>query len=152
MKSIRINNDTYFMGIAQAVSKRSTCLRRQIGAVIVSGGSSPFILATGYNGAPRGMEHCLDAGCLRDAQNIKSGEQQQICRAVHAEQNSIIQAASHGANLDGAIMYCTVYPCIICAKMIINTGIKKVVYLELYTDKLAEVMFNAVQMSVERVQ
>jgi dCMP deaminase len=149
---MRISNDEYFMGIAQAVAKRSTCRRRQIGAVIVSGGPSPFILATGYNGAPRGMEHCLDKGCLRDEKNIPSGEQQQICRAVHAEQNSIIQAASHGANLDGAIMYCSVYPCIICAKMIINTGIRKVVYSELYTDRLAEGMFKKVRMGITKVE
>jgi dCMP deaminase len=127
--------EEYFMSIAQLVAKRSTCLRRQVGAVIVKNNN---ILATGYNGTPSGISHCADVGCLRDQLKIPSGERHELCRGLHAEQNVIIQAAKHGVNIDGAVLYCTNSPCIICSKMIINAGIREIVYLDGYPDILAK--------------
>jgi dCMP deaminase len=124
--------DTYFMEIAKVVAKRSTCLRQNVGAVIVK---DKRILSTGYNGAPTGLEHCLDIGCLREELNIASGERHELCRAVHAEQNAIIQAAVHGVSIEGAVLYTTHQPCIMCAKMIINAKIKKVIYGKEYPDE-----------------
>jgi dCMP deaminase len=124
--------DEYFMEIAQVVSKRSTCLRIHVGAVIVKNGQ---IISTGYNGAPHGFEHCLDIGCIREKQNIAHGTRHELCRAVHAEQNAIIQAAIHGASIENATLYCTHQPCILCTKMLINGMIKRVVYLNEYPDK-----------------
>lgn len=123
--------DEYFMEIAEVVAKRSTCLRNKVGAVIVR---DKRILSTGYNGAPRDMEHCLEIGCIRDQQNIASGTRHELCRAVHAEQNAIIQSALHGVSVEGATLYCTHQPCILCAKMIINSKIKRVVYSNKYPD------------------
>jgi dCMP deaminase len=123
--------DEYFMEIAEVVAKRSTCLRNNVGAVIVR---DKRILSTGYNGAPRDMEHCLEIGCIRDQQNIASGTRHELCRAVHAEQNAIIQSALHGVGVEGATLYCTHQPCILCAKMIINSKIKRVVYSNKYPD------------------
>lgn len=128
--------DEYFMQIAQLVSTRSTCVRRQIGAVIVS--LDNRILTTGYNGAPKGHKHCLDVGCLRNELNIPSGTKQEICRAVHAEQNAITQASFHGISICGSIMFTTTFPCSICAKMIINAGVAVVKYKSEYTDPLAQ--------------
>lgn len=144
---MRPNKDEYFMGIADAVAKRATCIRHQIGAVIVSKGR---VVSTGYNGPPKGFPHCSDIGCLRNERNIPSGEQQQICRAVHAEQNAIIQAAAHGAELDGATIYVGFYPCIICTKMIINAGIARAVYRKRYPNELGDEMFKMA--GVELVQ
>ncbi len=124
--------DEYFMEIAKVVAKRSTCLRQKVGAVIVK---DKRILATGYNGAPSGLPHCLDIGCLREQLNVPSGERQELCRGVHAEQNAIIQAAKFGISVEGATLYTTHCPCITCAKIIINAGIKKVVYGREYADK-----------------
>ncbi|MDF2957426.1 MAG: Deoxycytidylate deaminase [Candidatus Alkanophagales archaeon MCA70_species_1] len=124
----RISVDEYFMEIAKVVAKRSTCLRRQIGAVIVK---NKIIVSTGYNGAPRGLPHCLDIGCLRDELGIASGERQEVCRGVHAEQNALIQA---GRSAEGATLYVNAYPCKICAKLIINAGIKRVVVSGEYSD------------------
>jgi len=124
--------DEYFMEIAQVVSKRSTCLRRKVGAVVVK---DKRILTTGYNGAPSGLPHCLDVGCLREQLNVPSGERQELCRGVHAEQNAIVQAALHGICLAGGTLYTTHQPCITCAKIIINAGIKRVVYGKEYPDK-----------------
>ena len=126
--------DEYFLEMAKLVSKRSTCLRRQVGAVIVK---DKRILATGYNGAPSGLEHCLDIGCLRDKLNVPSGQRHELCRALHAEQNAIIQAAVHGTPLKGSILYLTNQPCIICAKMVINAGIKEIVIIGDYPDEMA---------------
>jgi dCMP deaminase len=126
--------DEYFMGIADLVSKRSTCLRRNVGAVIVK---DRRLLATGYNGAPSGLHHCLDVGCLREQLGIPSGERHELCRGLHAEQNAIIQAALHGVSVNGSSLYCTNHPCIICAKMIINAGIVTVVVKSDYGDKMA---------------
>jgi dCMP deaminase len=126
--------DEYFMDIADLVSKRSTCLRRSVGAVIVK---DRRLLATGYNGAPSGLQHCLDAGCLREQLGVPSGERHELCRGLHAEQNAIIQAALHGVSVNGSSLYCTNHPCIIFAKMIINAGIVMVVVKADYRDKLA---------------
>jgi len=124
--------DEYFMELAKVVAKRSTCLRQKVGAIIVK---DKRILATGYNGAPSGMDHCLDIGCLREKLKVPSGERQELCRGLHAEQNAIIQAARFGICIEGSILYTTHCPCITCAKMIINAGIKKVVYGKEYADK-----------------
>ncbi len=124
--------DEYFMEIASVVAKRSTCLRQHVGAVIVK---DKRILATGYNGAPSGLPHCYDVGCLRDEMSVPSGERQELCRGVHAEQNAIIQAAKFGISVDGGTLYSTHCPCITCAKIIINAGIKRVVYGKEYADK-----------------
>jgi dCMP deaminase len=124
--------DEYFMEVAQVVSKRSTCLRRNIGAIIVK---DKRILATGYNGAPSGLPHCSEVGCLRSELGVPSGERHEICRALHAEQNAIIQAAKYGISVDGATVYTTTEPCSLCAKMLINAGIKRVVYIDSYPDE-----------------
>jgi len=131
--------EEYFMDIAYLVAKRSTCLRRQVGAVVVK---NKNILATGYNGAPRGITHCEVAGCIREKLNVPSGERHELCRGLHAEQNAIIQAAYHGTSIAGADLYCTNRPCIICSKMIINAGIEKVYYQDGYSDPLAEEMVS----------
>lgn len=120
------------MEIANLVKTRSTCLRRQVGAVVAK---DKNILATGYNGAPSGVSHCQVTGCLRDQLKIPSGENHELCRGIHAEQNAIIQAAKHGTAINGATLYCTVLPCFICAKMIINAGIVRIVVESLYSDK-----------------
>lgn len=133
----RISWPEYFMGIANHVRQRSTCLRRKVGAVAVK---DKRILATGYNGAPAGMAHCLEAGCLRQNLDIPSGQRHEICRGLHAEQNVIIQAAVHGSNIAGADIYCTNHPCVLCAKMLINCGIHKFYYAESYPDDLAAAM------------
>jgi dCMP deaminase len=127
--------EEYFMDITRFVSKRSTCLRRQVGALLVK---DKKILATGYNGAPSRLEHCLDIGCLRQKRGVPSGERHELCRGLHAEQNAIIQAAYHGVEIQGATLYSTSHPCIICSKMIINAGIQRVVYQEGYADALAK--------------
>lgn len=131
--------DEYFMSIVDLVSKRSTCIRRSVGAAIVK---DKNILATGYNGAPRGMPHCLDIGCLREELNVPTGEKHELCRGLHAEQNAIIQAAYHGVSIKGATLYCTTLPCTICTKMIINAGIVRVVYKEGYADYLSTQMLT----------
>ena len=131
--------DEYFMDFAVLTARRSTCLRRQVGAVIVQ---DKHIIATGYNGAPRGIEHCgeREGGCLREQLGIASGEKHELCRALHAEQNAIIQAACMGSSIEGGTLYCTTQPCVICTKMIINAGIKRVVIKESYPDALAQEM------------
>ncbi len=139
--------DEYFMEIAGIVAKRSTCLRNQVGAVIVK---DKRILSTGYNGAPRNLEHCLDIGCLRQEQGIPSGERHELCRGLHAEQNAIIQAAYHGVGIQGATLYCTNHPCIICSKMIINAGINRIVYEEGYADVLAAKMLKESGIDIEK--
>lgn len=133
--------DEYFMGIAELVARRSTCLRRRVGAVIVK---DKRILTTGYNGAPRGITHCEKAGCLRGKMGIASGERHELCRGVHAEQNAIIQAANFGVNIEGATIYTTHQPCFICTKMLINAQVKKIIYKEAYPDRLAIKMLKEV--------
>ena len=131
--------EEYFMDIASLVSKRSTCLRRAVGALIIK---DKRILSTGYNGAPSGIRHCGEIGCLRETMNIASGERHELCRGIHAEQNAIIQAAYHGVQIQGAVLYCTNLPCSICTKMIINAGIKKIYYCEGYADELSKDMLS----------
>jgi dCMP deaminase len=125
--------DEYFMRIANEVATRTTCRRRAVGAVLVK---DKRILSTGYNGVPTGIEHCLVRGCLREQMGIPSGKQHELCRGLHAEQNAIIQAARYGINISGATCYCTTQPCIICAKMLINSGISEIVYAQPYPDEL----------------
>ncbi|MCK4235040.1 cytidine/deoxycytidylate deaminase family protein [candidate division WOR-3 bacterium] len=128
--------DEYFMEITDLVATRATCLRRKVGAILVK---DRRILATGYNGPPKGVPHCDElGGCLREKLNIPSGERMELSRAVHAEQNAIIQAAIMGTNIDGATLYVTNHPCFICAKMLINVGVKKIIYKEGYPDEYAE--------------
>ena len=129
---MRPSLDDYFMEIAKVVASRSTCLRQKVGAVIVK---DKRILTTGYNGAPTGMPHCLDIGCLRETLKVPSGERHELCRGVHAEQNAIIQAAYHGVSIKDSTLYTTHQPCIMCAKMIINAGIRRVVYGRKYADE-----------------
>ncbi len=131
--------DEYFMSIAELVAKRSTCLRRHVGAVIVK---DKRILTTGYNGAPSGVAHCEDVGCLRETLNVPAGERHEICRGIHAEQNAIIQAATFGVNISGGTIYTTHQPCFICTKMLINVHISKIIYKDAYPDKLAIDMLN----------
>ena len=131
--------DQYFMDIVELVSRRSTCLRRKVGAILVR---DKRILATGYNGPPAGIAHCSETGCLRDKLKVPSGERHELCRGLHAEQNAIIQAALYGVSTKGSTLYCTTHPCIICAKMIINSGIESFVYRESYRDALAVQMLN----------
>ena len=147
-KTDRPNWDEYFMNIAELVSKRSTCLRRGVGAVLVR---DRRMLATGYNGAPSGMRHCLDIGCLREQMNVPSGERHELCRGLHAEQNAIIQAALHGVSINGATLYCTNHPCVICAKMIINAGIIRVVARESYQDNLSVEMLKEAGIGVSQL-
>ncbi|MDR3237138.1 MAG: cytidine/deoxycytidylate deaminase family protein [Spirochaetia bacterium] len=129
--------DDYFMTIAKDVATRSTCLRRNVGAVIVKG---KRILATGYNGPPSGISHCTPETCLRTKLNVPSGERHELCRGLHAEQNAIIQAASHGVQINGAVIYVTHSPCSICTKMLINSGIKTFITQSQYDDPLAKEM------------
>jgi len=138
--------DEYFMEITHLVARRSTCLRRQVGALLVK---DKNILATGYNGAPSGVAHCLDVGCLREKLRIPSGERHELCRGLHAEQNAIIQAAKHGTNIENATLYCTTMPCIICSKMIINAGVRRIVFAEGYPDRLAAEMIEESGVVVE---
>lgn len=135
----------YFMDIAILVAKRSTCLRRSVGAIIVK---DKRVLSTGYNGAPSGVRHCAEVGCLRENLNIESGKMHELCRGIHAEQNAIIQAAYHGVSLKGASLFCTNLPCSICAKMIINAGIKKIYYHSGYADELSEDMLQEAEIEL----
>ncbi|MHB1043516.1 MAG: deoxycytidylate deaminase [Eubacteriales bacterium] len=141
--------DKYFMDITTVVSGRSTCLRRRVGALIVK---DRRILASGYNGAPGGLRHCLDIGCLREQQGIPSGERHELCRGLHAEQNALIQAAVYGIAISGAVFYVTHQPCVLCAKMLINAGVKKVVYAGGYPDPLALSMFEEAGVELVRFE
>lgn len=127
----------YFMDITYMVAERSTCTRRKVGAIAVK---DKRILATGYNGAPANVSHCLDVGCLREQLGVPSGQRHEICRGLHAEQNVIIQAAIHGVSLSGSEIYCTTKPCLICTKMLLNCGVTAVYYTEGYDDDLADGM------------
>jgi dCMP deaminase len=127
--------DEYFMSITRLVSSRSTCTRRVVGSIIVK---DKRILSTGYNGVPSGLPHCAETGCLRAQRKVPSGQNAELCRGLHAEQNAIIQAAFHGVSINGSILYCTNQPCSICIKMVINAGIVEVVYEDGYPDPLAD--------------
>lgn len=138
--------DEYFMEMAEVAQKRSTCLRRRVGAVIVQ---DRRIMATGYNGVPAGIVHCEERGCLREQLKVPSGQRHELCRGLHAEQNAIIQAAYLGQSISGGTLYCTHQPCVICAKMIINAGIQRIVVKEGYPDELAREMFREAGLTVE---
>jgi dCMP deaminase len=127
----RPDSDGYFLKIASVVAERSTCRRHHVGAVAVR---NKHILATGYNGAPSGLKDCLELGCLRDERGIPSGERQELCRGIHAEQNVIIQASLHGVSLEGSIIYATHTPCVLCAKMLVNAKIKRYISFGRYND------------------
>ena len=133
-RNSRPNWDEYFLSIARLVSKRSTCLRRKVGAVLVK---DKRILATGYNGAPSNITHCEERGCLREKLKVPSGERHELCYGLHAEQNALLQAALHGVSVEGGKIYATNQPCIICVKMLINAGIKEVIVAGHYPDKMA---------------
>ena len=147
MNDNRPSWDAYFMQLARLVSTRSTCMRRKVGAILVK---EKQIISSGYNGAPRGLPHCLEVGCLREQLGIPSGERQEICRATHAEANAIIQAAFHGVSTAGATLYCTTAPCTICAKMLINAGIKRIVYEDGYPDELGMDMLQQADINVQK--
>ena len=138
--------DQYFMNIARLASTRSTCLRRQVGAVIVK---DKKILATGYNGAPSGLKHCLDIGCLREKLGIPSGERHELCRATHAEQNAIVQAATFGISIKDSIIYSTAHPCILCSKLLINAGIKRIIIEDSYPDEMSRRMLKEAGVVIE---
>jgi Deoxycytidylate deaminase len=144
-KDVRPQWDEYFLDIAQLVAKRSTCLRRTVGAVVVK---DKRILTTGYNGAPSGLAHCVTTGCLREQLRVPSGERHELCRALHAEMNALLQAAQYGISVKDGVIYCTNQPCIICAKMIINAGIKRVVVLEHYPDAFAQKILKEANIEV----
>lgn len=134
-EGIRPSWDEYFMEITKVVAARSTCLRRQIGAVIVK---DRRLLSTGYNGAPSGLAHCDEIGCIRTDKQVPSGERHELCRGLHAEQSAVVQAAMYGVSIKGATIYSTHQPCSSCTKIIINAGITRIVYQYSYPDKLAE--------------
>lgn len=129
----------YFMRIAHLVAQRSTCTRRAVGAIAVRG---KRILSTGYNGVPTNIAHCEEVGCIRDQLNIPSGERHELCRGLHAEQNVIIQAATHSLDLKGCDIYCTTKPCILCTKMLINCEVRNIYFAENYPDELSEQMLQ----------
>ncbi len=140
--------DAYFMSIAAVVSTRSTCLRRKVGAVIVK---DRRIISTGYNGAPRGVPHCSETGCLREKLGIPSGERHEICRGSHAEVNAIAQAAAVGASTSGGALYCTHEPCSFCTKAVINAGLVKIVFVLPYPDELARMLRDEAGMETVRL-
>ncbi|MBU1992367.1 dCMP deaminase family protein [Patescibacteria group bacterium] len=125
-----------FMELAYTWAKRSTCLRRKVGAVIAKDKQQ---LTAGYNGAPRGVPHCAElGGCLRAKLSVPSGQRHELCRGTHAEQNAITQAAKFGIGIEGGTLYCNASPCVICLKMIINAGIEEVYFDEEYDDELSK--------------
>lgn len=141
--------DEYFVKLAFEVSKRSTCLRRPVGAIIVK---DRRILATGYNGVPSGLRHCEETGCLRSQLDVPSGQRHEICRGLHAEQNAIIQAARYGIDIDGSSIYVTTEPCSVCAKMLINAGIKEIVYASPYPDPLSKELLSETDILIRSVE
>lgn len=145
--STRPNWDEYFMQIAFLVAQRSTCLRRQVGAVLVS---NRRLLATGYNGAPQGLAHCAEVGCLRERMGIPSGERQELCRGLHAEQNAIIQAAVYGVALHDVTCYCTIQPCLTCAKMLVNANVRRIVFAGDYPDPIAREILEEAGVRLDR--
>jgi len=145
----RLSIDEYFLKVASVVAERSTCLRHHIGAIAVR---NKHILTTGYNGAAAGLKDCLELGCLRDQQNIASGTRHEICRAIHAEQNVIIQSSLHGISLEGATIYCTHTPCIICAKMLVNAKIKRYVTFSKYSDDDFLALFNEAGIKLDIIE
>ena len=149
MEQNRPGWDEYFMEMAELARKRTTCIRRGVGAVIVKDNR---VMATGYNGVPRGIKHCSEVGCLREQMGVPSGKMHELCRGLHAEQNAIIQAACLGQSIEGATLDCTTQPCIICTKMIINAGIKRVVIKESYPDELAQKMAEEAGLKIDVIE
>ncbi len=147
LENNRPSYDEYFMEMAHIVSKRSTCLRRKVGAILVK---DKHILSTGYNGAPKGLNHCIDVGCIRKDMSVKSGERHELCRGLHAEQNAIIQAAVFGVSISGSTLYCTNTPCVVCVKMLINAGVKEIIYSGDYPDELAKKMLGESSIKIKR--
>jgi dCMP deaminase len=143
----RPDNDTYFMRMADLVATRSTCLRRQVGAVVVK---EKRVLTTGYNGAPKGLKHCAEVGCVRLQNNIESGTRHELCRGVHAEQNAVIQAAYFGVSIKDATIYTTNFPCSVCTKILVNAGIAEVVYKDDYIDPLSKEIMAESKVLVRR--
>ena len=143
----RPSYDEYFMEMAHVVAKRSTCIRRRVGAILVK---DKHILSTGYNGAPKGLNHCEDVGCIRQQLSVKSGERHELCRGLHAEQNAIIQAAVFGISISGSTLYCTNTPCVVCVKMLINAGVKEIIYSGNYPDDLAKKMLGESSIKIKR--
>lgn len=144
----RPNWQEYFLEVAKLVSSRSTCLRRKVGAVLVK---DKRILATGYNGAPSGLPHCDITGCLREKLHVPSGERHELCRGLHAEQNVLLQAASYGVSVKESVLYITNSPCSICAKMIINAGIKEIICRNNYPDKMAQRFLKTAKIKLKKV-
>jgi dCMP deaminase len=144
----RPSYDEYFMEMAHVVSKRSTCIRRKVGAILVK---DKHILSTGYNGAPKGLKHCSEEGCIRKKKNIPSGERHELCRGLHAEQNAIIQAAVFGVSIKESTLYCTNTPCVVCVKMLINAGVIKINYSGDYPDDLAKKMLNESNIKIKNL-
>lgn len=149
MSEARPSWDEYFLRLTDLVASRSTCRRRKVGAILVR---DKRVLATGYNGAPQGLPHCLDVGCLREEEGIPSGERHELCRGIHAEQNVIIQAARYGVSIIGATLYCTNQPCVICTKMLINAGITAIYYRDGYPDRLSAEMLALAGVSTAKVE
>lgn len=149
MADTRPSWDEYFMDITRRVATRSTCLRRAVGTILVH---DKRIIASGYNGGPSGLAHCLDIGCLREKLGIPSGQQHELCRGIHAEQNAIIQAARYGVSIEGSVLYCTTQPCTQCTKMLINAGITEIVYAEGYPDDLARELLEESGIIVRRFE
>jgi dCMP deaminase len=140
----------YFTNIARLTAERSTCLRRKVGAVIVK---DKQIISTGYNGAPKGIPHCDEiGGCIREKRGVPAGERHELCRAIHAEQNAIIHAATSGLSIEGATIYITHQPCVICAKMIINAGIRKIIVAEGYPDNFAVDILNEAGLQIVNLE
>ena len=145
----RLPWDEYFAKIAFLVAERSTCRRHHVGAVIVR---DKRILTTGYNGAPSGVKDCLELGCLRDERGIVSGEKHEVCRAIHAEQNAVIQAGLHGISIQRATIYCTHTPCILCAKILVNATINRMVACGTYPDQDALTLLEEAGIEFHRLE
>ena len=146
MTDARPSWDEYFLRITEEVSSRATCLRRHVGAILVR---DKRILTTGYNGAPRGISHCADVGCLRELHDVPSGERHELCRGLHAEMNALLQAASHGVNIEGSVLYSTTHPCTLCVKMLVNCGICRIVSRDDYPDDLAKNLLAEANITVD---
>jgi len=146
-KIVRPCWDEYFMQITRLVATRSTCMRRKVGAIAVK---DKRMLASGYNGAPSGTAHCQEIGCLREKLKIPSGTRHELCRGLHAEQNVLLQASLYGVALKGATLYCTTQPCVVCAKMIINAGIKEIIIEEGYPDPMALEFFKEAKVRIRK--
>jgi dCMP deaminase len=149
MSNRRPSWDEYFSQLARMVASRSTCLRRNVGALLVK---EERIIETGYNGAPQGIQHCLDVGCLRQERDIPSGHRYELCRGVHAEQNAIINAARYGVSTLGSVLYCTHQPCMLCARMLVNAGVIRVVHQGDFQDDLAMEIFREAEVQVVEIE